>query len=76
MPLLAQIAAIGVRLEALPDGNLRAFGHLTDATRALIRMHKPELLAELTAANDASGRYWHAYFHDAQPPMEVIFSDD
>jgi hypothetical protein len=51
MSPLAQLTAAGVELEARPDGKLRATGYLTDALRALIRAHKPELLAEL-AAND------------------------
>jgi hypothetical protein len=49
--LLDQFAAEGVQIEAAGGGKLRATGKLTDATRVLIRAHKPELLAEL-AAND------------------------
>ena len=51
MSALAQLTSAGVKIEALPDGRLRASGNLTDTTRALIRAHKPEILAEL-AAND------------------------
>jgi hypothetical protein len=40
-----------VQIEAAGAGKLRATGSLTDATRALIRAHKPELLAELAAAD-------------------------
>jgi hypothetical protein len=50
--LLDQFAAEGVQIEAAGDGKLRAIGNLTDATRTLIRSHKPEILAELAAAND------------------------
>ena len=50
--LLDQFAADGVHIEASGDGKLRASGKLTDATRAFIRAHKPEILAELVAAND------------------------
>ncbi len=50
--LLDQFAAQGVTIEPAGDGKLRAIGNLTDATRALIRAHKPEILAELAAAND------------------------
>ena len=50
--LLDQFAAQGVNIEPAGDGKLRATGNLTDATRALIRAHKPEILAELAAAND------------------------
>jgi hypothetical protein len=53
MSALAQLIAAGVQVRALPDGKLRATGRLTDATRALIRSHKPEILAEL-AANDGA----------------------
>lgn len=49
--LLDQFAAEGVQIEAAGDGKLRATGNMTDATRALIRTRKPEILAEL-AAND------------------------
>jgi hypothetical protein len=49
--LLDQFAAEGVQIEASGEGKLRAVGKLTDATRALIRVHKSEILAEL-AAND------------------------
>ena len=52
MSALAQLIAAGVQVEALPDGKLRATGNLSDAARALIRAHKPEILAELAAAND------------------------
>jgi hypothetical protein len=51
MSAVAQLIAAGVQVEALPDGQLRASGNLTDTTRALIRANKPEILAEL-AAND------------------------
>lgn len=50
--LLDQFAAHGVTIEPAGDGKVRAIGNLTDATRALIRAHKPEILAELAAAND------------------------
>ena len=49
--LLDKLAANGVQMEMAESGKLRASGNLTDMTRALIRTHKPEILAEL-AAND------------------------
>lgn len=51
--LLEHFAASGVRLTALPDGRLHAAGALSDTLRAAIRAHKPAILAELAAANDA-----------------------
>jgi hypothetical protein len=51
--LLDQFASEGVRIEHAGNGKLRASGNLTDATRALIRVHKPDILAEI-AANDAT----------------------
>lgn len=72
MALLAKLAADGVRLESLPGGKLRATGNLTDAVRTLIRMHKPKILAELIAANDAPCRHWRiAYANGAA--MLVVF---
>lgn len=53
--LLDRFAADGVHIEAAGNGKVRANGNLTDATRALIRAHKPEILAELAAANDPAG---------------------
>ena len=48
---LKRIAAAGIQIEAVGD-KLRATGLLTDELRALIREHKPAILAELAAAND------------------------
>lgn len=50
--LLYEFATQGVTLEASGDGKLSATGNLTGATRAPIRAHKAELLAELPAANN------------------------
>lgn len=59
--LLDQFAAEGVQIEAGGDGKLKASGKLTDAARALIRAHKPELLEELAASNgEFSDTYAHA----------------
>ena len=49
--LLAQLAAQGVAVRALPDGRLYAAGALNETTRATIRERKAAILAEL-AAND------------------------
>lgn len=50
--LLGQLAAAGVQIEPAGEGKIRANGPLTDDLRAMIREHKPAILAEL-AANDA-----------------------
>ena len=52
--LLEQFAAAGVTLTTLPGGHLHAAGPLTDGLRTAIRAHKPAILAELAAANDAT----------------------
>lgn len=51
--LLDRFHAAGIVFAALPDGNLRASGALTDAIRATIRAEKQTILAEL-AANGAT----------------------
>lgn len=50
---LAELAALGITVRALPGDRLHAAGPMTDATRATIREHKSEILAEL-AANDSA----------------------
>jgi hypothetical protein len=52
--LLDQFRAAGIGLAALPDGGLRATGALDEAARATIRERKAAILAELSAATDAS----------------------
>jgi hypothetical protein len=42
-----------VTFKATSDGNVRAFGRLTDELRAAIRANKPTILVELAAATDA-----------------------
>lgn len=60
--IIQQAAAEGVILPPTPAGTIKATGNGDAVTRWLpmIREHKAELLAELTAANDAG--------HDAAPP--------
>lgn len=58
MSPLAQLIAAGVDVEPLPDGKLRATGILTDDIDALIRAHKPDILAELTAMGPATHYAW------------------
>ena len=50
--LLDRFAADGLQIECTDDGKLRVTGRLTDKLTDAIRTHKPELLAELAAAND------------------------
>lgn len=66
MSALAQLTAAGVQIEALLGGKLRATGKLTETTRALIRKHKPEILAEL-AASEFSDQYARAREAQADP---------
>jgi hypothetical protein len=72
MALLPQFTAAGVRFKLLAGGKLRATGNLTNTTRALIRTHKPEILAELTAVSNASARQWRVGYPDL-PMITVIF---
>jgi hypothetical protein len=49
--LLDRFAAEGLQIESTDDGKLRVTGRLTDKLSDAIRAHKPQLLAELGAAN-------------------------
>jgi len=69
MSALAQLTAAGVQIEALLSGKLRATGKLTETTRALIRKHRPEILAEL-AASEFSDQYARAREAQADPGHE------
>ncbi len=70
--LVERFAAVGIRFEPLPGGNLRAFGNLTDELRTAIRTKKPAILAELVSANDGPARRWQVRFSSLDP-VEVIF---
>ena len=73
MQLLGKLMADGVQLQALPGGKLRATGKLTDAARTLIRTHKPGILAELIAADDAAVRQWRVGYPNGAA-MLVLFT--